>query len=285
MRIKKRGRNMIDILQKLQTTNHFSENEKNIATYMIENLEVIPELSSREFARRTCTTATSITRFVRKLGFKDYNEFKYNIVSSLKNMAVEDHAIVSNEDVLSLINKISQLEIDTIQKTKDLLSVKQFQEIMTHLAELKYIDIFANDTNTRIAQYASHCLTNVGKIANVYHETDQQLQLCLNATSDHIVIIVSKHARNDHLLNTAKLLKKRKIMTIAMTGEQDNELAKLCTYTLVVPFQKTSRMKELDFFIGIKFLFDLMYAILFSKNYEKNLKIESLYDKLFSEKL
>lgn len=58
------------ILDKLIENYHLSENDQLIATYMIEHLEDIPRLSSREFAKRTYTTATSIIRFVKKLDIK-----------------------------------------------------------------------------------------------------------------------------------------------------------------------------------------------------------------------
>lgn len=69
----------MDILKELQKHFDLSENEIVIATYMIEHIEEIPKLSSREFAKRTYTSATSIIRFIKKLGYSNYNEFKYNI--------------------------------------------------------------------------------------------------------------------------------------------------------------------------------------------------------------
>lgn len=95
------------ILDKLIENYHLSENDQLIATYMIEHLEDIPRLSSREFAKRTYTTATSIIRFVKKIGYKNYNDFKYHIVLMLKNMDLEDYDIFSGEDILSISHKIS----------------------------------------------------------------------------------------------------------------------------------------------------------------------------------
>lgn len=274
---------MSDILEKLQATTHLSDNEKSIAIYMVEHLEEIPQISSREFARRCYTTATSIHRFIKKLGYKNYNDFKYNIVTSLKNLQVENYSIVSNEDILSLIHKISQLEVESIEQTKEKLSINQFQNIIQLLTKTKCIDIIANDTNARIAQYASHCLAIVGKIVNVYHEVDLQLQLALNVPQDHIVIIISKHALNKRLLKTTALLNKRHITTIAITSK-DNQLSKQCRYTLFAPFIESDiRMNEIEFFTSTKYLFDLMFGILLSKDYEKSMKLAKIYNDIFFE--
>ena len=43
----------MDLLKQLQEHHDLSENELVIATYMIEHIEEIPKLSTREFAQRT----------------------------------------------------------------------------------------------------------------------------------------------------------------------------------------------------------------------------------------
>lgn len=69
------------IIDKLNENYHLSENDSVIALYMLEHLEEIPHLSSHEFAKRTYTSATTIIRFIKKLGYKNYN-----IVSMMNNM-------------------------------------------------------------------------------------------------------------------------------------------------------------------------------------------------------
>ena len=97
---------------------------------MIEHIEEIPKLSSREFAKRTYTSATSIIRFIKKLGYSNYNEFKYNIGNVLKNLSINNYAINLGEDNTSLINKTAQLEINAINQMKDMLSITTLNKII-----------------------------------------------------------------------------------------------------------------------------------------------------------
>ena len=273
---------MSNILEKLKESAHLSENECVIADYMINHVEDIPNLSTREFAQKTYTSATSIVRFVKKLGYKNYNDFKYNIVSALKNIKSEDYRINSDEDILTLFNKLFESYQDVIQKTKEIINIKEFYEIMQFVTKTKYIDILANDTNATIAQYASHCLSGVGKIVNVYQETDKQLYFTLNATKDHLVFIVTKYSRNEHLLNAALNLRKRGIQTVAVTSSLENTISKLCTYTLHTPFNgNQDKTNEMGFYTSLKYLFDFMYAVLFSQNYDMTLQKEELYNQIF----
>ena len=58
------------------STKKFTEREKMIAAYILENSEKVIHMSSRELARNTFTNATTIVRFVKKLGYSSYNDFK-----------------------------------------------------------------------------------------------------------------------------------------------------------------------------------------------------------------
>ena len=276
---------MNKIIERMSETAYLSENDKVIAEYMIEHLEEIPKLSAREFAKRTYTSATSIIRFVKKLGYENYNDFKYNVVQALKNMNLDDE-VTSNENHLSLLNKVTQLELNTIKEMNDMISLDLFDDIISLIHSTQYIDIFATDTNASIALYASHILSHFGKITQVYKDTDKQLYFSLNAPKDHVVFIMSKHSKNVRLLNMVTTLTHMGMNTIAITSIKNNKLADVCKYCIHTPFNASDdRMDELVFYSACKYIFDYFYTVLYSSDYERNNKIEDIYNKIFFSKL
>lgn len=58
---------------------------------------------------------------------------------------------------------------------KNKISLETFQEIIDACYQHQYIDIIANDCNAILGKYALHYLSSLGKIVQVYHETDQQI--------------------------------------------------------------------------------------------------------------
>lgn len=269
---------MKNLLTQIQKDIKLTQNEENIITYIIEHSDEIPNLSSRELARRCYTTATSIMRLVKKLGYKDYNDFRYNAINYFKNLPSEDFQISSNENALSLLNKIAQIEVETIQKTKEMISLPQLQDVVELLNNTIYIDIIASDTNKEIARYFSHYLYSVGKIASVYYDSDKQVHLSLNIPKDHVVIVISKYARNEELLQTVKLMKNKVIKTILLTGNRESELSKWCDITLSTPMDgdleviddSELQLKNMVFHTSIKYIFDVLYTLLFSIDYENS---------------
>ncbi|MBM6842164.1 MurR/RpiR family transcriptional regulator [[Clostridium] spiroforme] len=79
------------------STKKFTEREKIIAAYILENSEKVIHMSSRELARNTFTNATTIVRFVKKLGYSSYNDFKINYLYDLKNDTYDQEDLFLNE--------------------------------------------------------------------------------------------------------------------------------------------------------------------------------------------
>lgn len=274
------------ILDRLNENYHLSENDQVIVTYLLEHLEEIPQISSRELAKRTYTSATTIIRFIKKLGYKNYSDFKYHIVLMLKNMNLDNYDIFSGEDILSISQKVSQLENDTIQKTKDSLNQKDLQDIVSSIESQKYVDIYANDTNSTICYYAAHIFSRLGIFVQVYKDTDLQINHALNIKNNHVIMIVSKHSRNPYLIDLCQTLLRRHIPFIVFTGQNQNRLSQNATYTIHTPFYpQSSSIQEWVFYTSLKYIFDLIYSLLYSMSYEKTKKYEQLYDQIFFKNL
>ncbi|MDD8048241.1 MAG: MurR/RpiR family transcriptional regulator [Thomasclavelia sp.] len=277
---------MESIFDRIQKQNKLNENEKIILDYIVNHLDEIPYISSRELARRTYTSSTVIIRFIKKLNYESYNDFKLNIVADLKHMNAPDLSILSNEDILSLVNKTSDIEIQIIERTKENLSMNKLKDIASLLVKYQYIDIIANDTNATIAQYASHLLWSLGKIVNVYDKSDKQLFVGINIPQDHLVILISKYGRNDILKKTALTLKSRGVKTIGLTSQFDKQLFKLCDYHINGFVEESSeKLRDTVFYISLKYILDLFYVILFSQNYDNAIQLEDLYSNIFNKKM
>lgn len=70
----------MSVLEKLYVQNNFTEREKMISNYIIENSEEVVNMSSRQLAKNTFTNSTTIVRFIKKLGYHSYNDFKINFL-------------------------------------------------------------------------------------------------------------------------------------------------------------------------------------------------------------
>jgi RpiR family glv operon transcriptional regulator len=88
----------------------FSETDKIICSYIYTHQEQMPNLSITKLAKASYTSKSSVLRFVQKLGFKGYSEFKYLIdwkddISHTKKMLTVEQSIAYIADVLNNIQE------------------------------------------------------------------------------------------------------------------------------------------------------------------------------------
>ena len=273
------------ILDEISNNTNLNENEQQILKYITEHIDEVPTLSSRELARRTYTSSTAVLRCIKKLGFQNYNDFKLNINSYLKNYTTEEIKVSENDEFLDLMNKMTALNEQIIKQTKENLSIDIIQKVIRKLNKTKYIDIVANNENATIAEYASSNLCKVGKIVTVYDTDNKQIMLGLNAPEDHVVIVITKYGENLNILRMMKVLKKRGIPVIAMTSKNNETMKKLSDFVIgVVLDESVNNFVNLIYTTSLKYIFDLIYASLFSRHYDSTIEKENNLLKLFERK-
>ena len=68
-----------------QNYESFTEREKRIADYLLNDNNDIIEMSAKEIGDATNTSAPTVVRFSKKLGFSSLNEMKIKLSISLSN--------------------------------------------------------------------------------------------------------------------------------------------------------------------------------------------------------
>lgn len=273
------------ILEQFKKDYKLNENDLFIIQYIIEHNEEITSYSSHQLAKETYSSPTAVIRLVKKIGFENYNDFKLNIHTLLNKYTLSNMRIMSNEDLYTIKNKLAEIEIGIINQTKEQLNSNIFNEVMTMISRNKYIDIIANDANAAISEYGSHILSSVNKIVNVYHNGNKQLWLSLNVSSDHTVILISKFGRTKHLLKIADTLKQRHIPFIIITTDKTKDLSNKSPYVLYgINHEDLNNLKDMTFYISLKYIFDLIYTALFSYDYKEAKELDDLYAKIYYSK-
>lgn len=97
------------------------ETDHEIYKYIIENKQLINNISITDLAKKTFTSKSSVLRFVQKLGFSGFTEFKYMIdweerpresqifeVSEIHNYITKTTEMLENMSLVNLFHKINK---------------------------------------------------------------------------------------------------------------------------------------------------------------------------------
>ena len=278
----------MSLINDLKNTTSLTERETDIRDYFLSHPEHIAEMSCRDIGEATYTSASSVTRFCQKFGCKGYPDFKLRFLSEVKGGQILDDSgsvqISERENMVTLLEKVSEVQTQALEATRNALSLSQLLRIQRLLLEHTYIDLYAYDTNIHLARYAGSQFFHAGKIAAVYSETDLQVLNTLIAPEGHLAILISHTGENFKLIDLARLLRRNGTKTIIITSGKETTLGKMADEFLYAPRPDTVGEVETDklsiptFFTATKYLLDLMFSIAFSAQYSENMSLNHRYD-------
>ena len=266
------------IVNQIENT-HFSKTEREIVDYIIDQGMNIEKMSANEIARNTFTSAPLLVRIAKKLGYSGFNEFKSAYLKELAYMLEETDVDASipfllSDDLMTISKNIALLEKETIQDTEQLNHHDELQHAIALLEKTKKIDVYGVLDNILLAKHFQTLMMDIGKDVQVIDQvTGQKRSACL-ADETHCAIIISYSGQTEEMLEVAEIHHKRQIPFISITCMAENSLSRLADAHLYLSSREMLHIKIGDFAstTSLKYLFDVLYAGIFSKNYKKNLE-------------
>lgn len=249
------------IIRRLKETKHLSASEQVIAQYILDHPECILKSSAKELANQCYTSSPTIIRFVRKLGFMGYPEFRYQYIeeyNSIPKMNEEITLASSLNDVLALLPKRYEM---IAKNSADRINTKEFSFIVSEFRKSNTIDFYATGINMGIAQAACVRFNNLGYHAQVqlginkhyiYQQSDQQKEKTLS-------FIISHTGTNESVIEVAHFLKNQNMKMVHL-GRANNTLYNLADYHILWDNDRyDSRYDNLSYPISLMFILDTLY--------------------------
>ena len=133
------------IIRKLEEKMDFTNNEKVIADYILDNLNELSLLSAENLAKKSFTSKASVVRLCKKLKVKGYRDFQRKIEKELAEM-YKIQGLLSKEPVNTLtsyeeiVSIIPTLYERVIGDTKFNLNPEVMKKIIEKLKKSKKIE-------------------------------------------------------------------------------------------------------------------------------------------------
>lgn len=164
-----------------------------IAKTLLENSELIKNLSIVELAKLCSVSNAKISRFCRELGFSDFSEFKemlsYAGSIDRKTSVFDSNNFRFSEDkmcaiLLESVNK----ELDLFSKTIDLDKITSLVKNIYHYKNVAIFGILNSATSAADLQIN---LINFNKFTVSFPDMSKQMEYIKNANKDTLIIILS----------------------------------------------------------------------------------------------
>ena len=269
------------LLKTLSEREKFSAVEQNIIKYILDNPKEIVNMSIRELANKTFTSSAAIFRLCQKCGLKGYTEFKIKFISEVNRTSdfendelekpIRDlhRPINGKDDVKSVVRRMAFLQIEAIEETKNEINYKQLERVADMMNAAGQIVFFGFDLNYYISQSTVYHLVRTGKPAVVYETVNNQVAKAVMFKKEDVAILISRTGENKNLIRISQVLKRKGAKIILLSASKDTSLDKLCDeFIYIANVIDYLSMGGVIFSVGCRYILDVLFGILLSKNYK-----------------
>ncbi len=225
------------ILKIKQHCEDFTQSERKIADYILENKQDVITLSAQEIGTLTKTSPASVVRFARALGYEGFQELKLEIARAQSDMEekIEDDIVEEGDTIEELTQKVANQGLNTINKTLALLDMNDVKKAIEALKTAKNIYLFGVGASSIVAMDFQHKLLRINRIAIFHLDHSIQLAMSVHAKKGDLAIGISYRGRSKEVNNCIRKAKDNGATCISITKYGNNPLADLSHINLRVP--------------------------------------------------
>lgn len=271
-------RMFIVILEQLSEEENFTNVEKQLANYLLENLAEISNLSARKLGENSYTSKASVIRFCQKLGFSGYEEFKNKLDLEYKEwsrikLLLEKEPVNKQtklEEIFNIVPNIYTNTLNTINLTIDKIS---FKRVIGNVRSASTVDIYGAGVTYTCATTAKFKFRTLGINCNTYSGINEHYIRSTSKNGKRVAIILSFTGANKAMIEIAQYLKASGFYVVGIGGNESNGLKEAChDYLEIISQQLVLSMEVMSPFIAITYIFDLLFTTLLVADFEKNVE-------------
>jgi DNA-binding MurR/RpiR family transcriptional regulator len=252
-----------------------------IAAVLMDDPRAPLDLSITELAERAGTSAASVTRFCRMIGYRGYSPLRVGIAEELGRGEARPTWIADLGRSLGphdLPDEIRRMLLDThvssLQTTAGLLDMNTAQRVAQAITRTRHLDVYGVGGSALTAREIEARLYRIGVNVHTWAEVHDGLTSAAILGSDCVAIGISNTGRTDETIQMLALAKASGAYTVAMTGNPDSPLVKVADDVLIAaspdgylqPADLSARHCQL-------FVVDLLYLLIAQSNFDRTTRL------------
>ena len=250
----------------------FTPSDKKIGEYIVDNPEQIVNYNTLELADFIDTSQSAIIRFIKKIGYKGYIDFKIDVAKSLEesNDFFPDEVITKNESIENIISKSKNNVLATVEKTYALIDTEAIKRSIDDINKANNIYLAGVGSSGLICEDFSYKLQRTGK--KVFYQVDAHTNLALvaNIDKDDLLIAISYSGLTKEILIASEYAKKVGAKVISISKSLNSTLAHNSNELLLIPeIEREMRYGAISSRLSSQIITDILYYGYVAANTEK----------------
>ncbi|HIU13693.1 MAG TPA: MurR/RpiR family transcriptional regulator [Candidatus Fimiplasma intestinipullorum] len=272
----------MNILSRLEQYPHFTDVEKEFASYVLEHPHEILDLSVDALAKKSFVSVSTVYRVINKLGLNGLNELKLRINADYESYLSEKKSVDYNypfhkqNTPHQIMTKMIALYDQTLQSTLNLVDLDSLSKAVSLLEKSQRILIFPSIGNFFIAEGFRQNMMEIGVAVEIVKEKFYQHWISQSCTDRDLVMLITYACRTAYFVDLVQTLKAKGTKILLISSTFENRISSQADLHLYFASYEDSEEKIASFSsrLSLHYLLDCLYACYFNRNYEKNLDMK-----------
>lgn len=212
-----------------------SNAEKKIADYIFEHHQELSDFTAQSLADETKTSAATVVRFCKSIGFKSFVEFKMYLKHELISPTANWYEVKNDESIAMIKQKSFNFNKMSMDETLVVLDDAQLERAVKIINEASDVIIIGEGGSGSSARAAYDSFLQIGIPCNLIEDPFFQVLAIskLNPANNPVVCGFSHSGMSRNVFESMRLAHERNLMTIGFVGTMGAPLTKFLDVTLL----------------------------------------------------
>lgn len=203
-----------------------------ISEYILSNIDDVSTMGIEELAQKCYTSPATISRYIKKLGYRNYIQFKVEIDGYISYRNQEFNINEQSNEMIaqSVINDT----ISAVKNLEDLIDIKQLVNVTKLMRMANHVYVLGIDYSQVVAQDIQLRFINNFKVILTFVPSGEHDQVLNRMTRNDLVIFISASGQTKALLKIREKLNSE-VKHVLITGNQDMPLAQNASEVVLIP--------------------------------------------------
>lgn len=264
------------LLEKLEKQKDFTNVEKQIKNYIMNNLNQLSTLSARKLGEVSYTSKASVIRFCQKMGFNGYEDFKKTLEIEVKeqaklNLLLSKEPVNKDTSLEEVLTIIPNMYTQAIGRFNLNLNKQVLKRVISKIRLAPCVDIYGVGITFTCAETAKFKFETLGIYCNTFSSINEHYIRSTRKQRNKFAIVLSFTGANQAMIEAAKYLKQSGTFVVGIGGSDSKELKKICDeYIEFGSTQYILSMEVMTPFLMITYTFDVLFTALLVADFENN---------------
>lgn len=224
------------ILRLRENSRYMNNSDRKIAEYILLNTEKVTHMNIRELSQETFSSASTIYRMCRSLGFQGYKDFKqsliYDVALKSREHKPEREEIWRTDSLDKIVKMVTHQNILSLNDTESLVDFQSLKRCVSLLTEARTVLLFGVGESFCVARDAYLKFSRVNKPCIANEDGHAQLLTARNSGPEDLGIVISCSGETLEMQECMKEMRNNRTPMIAITRLSTSPVARLSDYTL-----------------------------------------------------